>query len=151
VNDANIQISLVPADYVPGAWPLVAKYIDAAVYQTDGRYTLDDVYTLVVKHGYLLWVAIENQIIVGAVVTGFVNYPRKKALFVMFLGGDKMRAWKFKMLETLRQFAREQACDIIEASGREGWSKVLKEDGFRSLWHTFEIPLEPEEAVRSVA
>lgn len=146
----KIQISLVPEQFIDDAWARVSGYIATAVYQTDGRYTLDDAYTLVKEHGYLLWVAFGGGEMKGAVITRFAQYPRKKALHIQFLGGAEGRAWKTSMLEMLQRFARDQDCDCIEASGREGWSRVLKLDGFKPLWHTFEIPVDPAE-MRSVA
>jgi hypothetical protein len=139
-------ISLVPPDRVGDVWPLVKDYIDVAVYQTDGRYTLDDAFTLVAQHGYLLWIAFDEEKLKGAVITCFLTYPRKKVLHIMFLGGAEGRAWKDATLETLQRFAKDNECDCIEASGREGWSRVLKLDGFKPLWQTFELPVEPARA-----
>jgi hypothetical protein len=137
------QISLVPPQFLDDAWEHVKDYIEVAVEQTDGRYTIEDAYTLVKERGYLLWVALGEHEMKGAVITCFLHYPRKKALHIMFLGGAEGRAWKEAMLKMLQRFAKDQSCDIIEASGREGWSRVLKQDGFTPLWHTFELPVEP--------
>lgn len=137
------QISLVPPQYLDVAWDQVKDFIEVAVKQTDGRYEIDDAYMLVKEMGYLLWVALGENEMKGAVITCFLTYPRKKALHIMFLGGAEGRSWKEAMLKMLQRFARDQGCGVIEASGREGWSRVLKEDGFTPLWHTFELPVEP--------
>ena len=127
---------------VEEAWPYVKDFIEIAVKQTDGRYTLEDAYKMVSDQGYLLWAALGEDGIKGAIITCFLTYPRKKSLHIMFLGGTQGHDWKAQFLKTMRKFARDQGCSAIEASGREGWSRMLKADGFKPLWHTFEIPIE---------
>lgn len=143
--EENIQVSLVPKEYVNGVWPEVKDYIAAAVVQTDGRYHVDDVYSLLTENNYLLWVAFTEERMQGAVVTCFLEYPRKKALHVMFLGGVGAKKWKNETMRVLQDFARDSGCSVLETSGKfnweDSWSRVFKDDGFRPLWQTYEVPV----------
>jgi hypothetical protein len=99
---------------------------------------------MVLEQGYLLWVLIDEEgEIKGAVVTCFIEYPNKKALHIMLLGGSEGRSWKNELIDTLRAFAVDQGCDCIEASGRKGWERELKLEGAVPLWHTIEMPVKP--------
>jgi hypothetical protein len=144
-TEENIQVSLVPKEYVNGVWPEVKDYIAAAVKQTDGRYHEDDVLNLLIEHNYLLWVAFTEEKMQGAVVTCFLDYPRKKALHVMFLGGVGAKKWKNETMRVLQDFARDSDCTVLETSGKfdweDSWSRVFKDDGFRPLWQTYEVPV----------
>ena len=140
---SEVQISYVPPEHVRSVWGEVAPLLLDAVDQTDGRYTLDDTYTLVAQHNYILWIAFDGMGIKGAVVTCFLNYPGKKALHIMFLGGVEGRTWETPMLTVLQKFASDSSCHAIEASGGEAWARVLKADGFKPLWNTFELSVTP--------
>lgn len=143
VSGEGIEVSLVPKEYVAGVWPEVKDFMAAAAAQTEGRYNVDDVYDLIVEHNYLLWVAFSPTKMHGGVVTCFLNYPRKKALHVMFLGGVGAKQWKDATMLTLRKWAEDSECDVIETSGKfnweESWRQVFKDDGFTPLWQTYEI------------
>jgi len=46
------------------------------------------------------------------------------------------------MLELLQKFGKENDCNIIESYGRAGWAKVFKNDGFKSRFMFYELPVE---------
>lgn len=140
-DDIPMQISAVPAEFIPQVWEDVRPFIAESADFTNGRYEEEDAYHLVTQMGYVLWIAFNGSGIKGATITGFINYPRKKALHVMFLGGGSGWDWKDPLLVTLRRWATDNHCDCIEASGRQGWARVFKDDGFTPLWQTFELPL----------
>jgi len=141
----DIQVSLVPKEYIAGVWPEVKDYIAAAAAQTDGRYQADDVYELLMVNNYLLWVAFTAEKMHGAAVTCFLEYPGKKALHVMFLGGIGFKTWKTEIIQVLQDFARDSDCAVLETSGKfkweDSWGRIFKDDGFRPLWQTYEIPI----------
>jgi hypothetical protein len=41
----------------------------------------------------------------------------------------------------LKRFAKDMGCDSIEAYGRPGWSRILKEEGYQSKFVAFELPI----------
>ena len=139
----NIQVSLVPKEYIDSVWPDVEGYIHEAAQVTDGRYVAMDVYDLLIEYNYLLWVAFSDAKMHGAVVTCELNYPHKKALHVMFLGGVDAPKWKADMMATLKRWAKDSGCDVVEGMvpvvHAEAWKRVYKDDGFRPLWQTYEL------------
>ena len=139
----NIQVSLVPKDYVHSVWPDVEGYMVDAAKVTDGRYDADSILRLLLDYNYLLWVAFSDLKMHGAVVTCELTYPHKKALHVMFLGGVDAPKWKADMMATLKRWAKDSGCDVVEGMvplvHMEAWTRVYKDDGFRPLWQTYEL------------
>lgn len=137
-----MQVTLVPSDHVDEVWEAVAPCLERAAEYTYGRYTVDDIRDTIRDYDHDLWMAFDdNGTVFGAVVTTFKHYPRMLALDLVFVGGHEGMTWKDVMLKTLQSFAFDSKCDVIESSGRLGWSKIFKSDGYKPLWQTYELPV----------
>lgn len=137
-----MKVTLVPKEHVQELWPAVIPCMERAAEYTYGRYTVDDILDTVLEYDHDLWVAFnEDAVILGAVVTSFKHYPRMLALDLVFVGGHEGMTWKDIMLKTLQSYAFDSNCDVIESSGRLGWSKIFKSDGYKPLWQTYELPV----------
>lgn len=139
-----IHVSAIPSSHVLEVWPEVAVHLRKAVKRTRGKYEIDDVLMLLLNGHSQLWVAFEDEI-KGAVTTHFVQYPRKKYLFLHFCGGVDGMLWKDSMLNTLRTWAEANLCDGIEAFGRDGWGKIFAGDGYQPTLRGFELSLTEQE------
>lgn len=138
---SDYQVTLVPYDGIGRLWPVVEPFVAKAVTYTDGRYEALDVLHLLLNYEYHLWVAFNDGGVHGAVITRFIEYPRKRYLFLEFCGGVDGFQWKDKMLSTLREWAKDHGCDGIEASGRDGWKKIFSRDGYQPKLRNFELTL----------
>lgn len=138
---SDVHVSLVPGDHIDWVWPQVAEYIAKALKYASGKYALEDIYMLVTHYNYPLWVAFNDDGVKGAVITRFIEYPRKKYLFLEFCGGQDGFSWKAPMLSVLRSWARDNGCDGIEGAGRDAWQKVFAEDGYVPTLRHFEMPV----------
>lgn len=136
---SKYTVSLVPVEYVDQVWGTIEPYLKKALKYAVGKYEPEDVYSLVVDYGYPLWVAFDDEGIKGAVITRFVQYPRKKYLFLEFCGGRDGFSWKAPMLDVLRSWAKDNGCDGIEGAGRAGWRKVFEKDGYKPTVQQFEL------------
>ena len=136
-----IEVSLIPPQYIDACWDKIEAFIGKAAKYTYGRYTTSNIYDLVKEGDYQLWVAIDDTQFKGAVVTNIITYPQRKLLGMQFCGGDDLKLWKEPMLELLKKFGLASGCDGIESTGRPGWAKVFKEDGYKAIWVTYELPL----------
>lgn len=137
-----MQVSYVPLEYVDTYWHAVAPHLEKSVKYTYGRYTLNAIYDSIVKYNNHLWAAYEDNLVYGAVVTEVVDYPLKRVLMMHFTGGVDLPKWKDPMLSLLRSWAKENECDCIESTGRPGWAKVFKNNGYKAICTTYELPLE---------
>lgn len=136
-----MQVTLVPPEGVVPMWPKIRQHMQKAAEYTYGRYEVDDILVSITDYGHHLWVAFDDTGIHGAVVTTFKHYPRKLYLDMTFCGGDEGFTWKEPMLQMLRYWAHDNACDGIESSGRIGWARIFKGDGYKPLWQTYELPI----------
>lgn len=136
-----MHVSLVPPEYVLDVWPAVVGYVAKATKYSSGKYEPEDVLRLVTDYNYPLWIAFDDEQIKGAVITRFIEYPRKKCLFLEFCGGIDGFSWKDAMLSTLRRWAKDNGCDGIEATGRLGWKKIFESDGYKPTLQNFELAL----------
>lgn len=135
-----IKVSMVPPQMISQIWPSVEGYLAKASEYTNGRYEVQDILDTITDYGYYLWVAFDDAVIKGAVVTNIVAYPRRKVLCMQFCGGVELAQWKDPMLQILQSFAFDAGCDGIEATARPGWAKIFKNDGYKPSWQTFELP-----------
>lgn len=137
-----MQTALVPPELVNGLWPKIFPHLSKAAEYTFGRYEPEDIIEFVMSGDAHLWVALDGEDIKGVTITRFWQYPRKKCLDMVFIGGDEGFSWKDSMLSTLRSWARDSGCDVIESSGRPAFARVFKDDGYRLLWQVYELPVE---------
>jgi len=137
-----MKATLIPTNNINDIWPKVEEYLKGAADYTFGRYTVEDIYKGLFEKPQELWVAFENEIIYGVVVTEIVKYPQVQALVMHFTGGIDLPKWKDVMLELLQKYARDQQCSIIESYGRRGWANVFKNDGYKERFTFYELPVE---------
>ena len=136
----NVQASLVPTEFLDKVWPDVYGYMANVAARTHGRYEADDIKTLITDYDHQLWIAFDESKIIGAVVTCVLHYPRKSYISCPFVTGEEFSRWKKPMLELLQKWAKDNDCDGLESTARVGWSRVFKDDGYKVLWQTFELP-----------
>lgn len=136
-----MEVSLVPPDLIEGLWPRIFPHLSKAAEYTFGRYEPEDIMHYVMSGEAHLWVVLTEDDIIGITVTRFWQYPRKRCLDLVFLGGDEGFSWKEVMLETLNAWAADSGCEAIEAAARPAFARVFKDDGYRTLWQVFELPV----------
>jgi hypothetical protein len=140
VVEEKVQVSFVPKDLAVEIWPKIRGYINSATERTGGRYEPEDVLYEILDGKLLLWVALEGTDVIGVATSRFEEYPRKKVLMVPFLAGEQFSEWGDDMLSILRKWASDNGCSMLEASGRPGWARVFKDQGYKRLWDWCEVP-----------
>ena len=141
-----INISLVPVDEVRNIWENVSRHVKKATDYTYGRYREIDVLHECLMGKFNLWVVYrekeeEEVDYIGAAVTEVLQYPRKKALSVVFLSGDDFSEWMPEIDQKFVDFAKVLGCDFVEACGRAGWERKVKKLGWVKKFTIIERPL----------
>ena len=137
-----MEVSLVPPEFVEGLWSRIFPHLSRASEYTFGRYEPEDIFEVVVNGDAHLWIVInDEEEIIGITVTRFWQYPRKKCLDMVFIAGDEGFSWKDPMLKVLQHWAYDNGCEVIESSGRPGFSRAFKDDGYKLLWQVYELPV----------
>lgn len=127
--------SCVPTDMTDEAWPACRHLIAEALEYTQG-FTPEDVRVRILNGLSQLWVVEKDMQIVACAVTEVANYPRAKSLLVWLLCGVNFEQWK-ECVAQLEMFARAHGCSTIEAVGRRGFEKMVRDLGFTSPRATF--------------
>lgn len=134
-----MKTSLVPTALLPTCLEEILPHLERAADTTSGRYEVEDIIGEIYQGQQQLWVPIaEDGSIPGIVTTRVVQYPRRTMMLGVFCAGDRLSEWMNPMLEMLHKFAKDNGCDGFEMSGRKGWERVLKPDGWKPAFTVYE-------------
>ena len=134
----NCRVALIFPEDIDVVWPHVKDHIARSAARAEGELTPDDFFAFLVDGQMHLWVAIENKNIIAAMVTQVIVYPRKKVLRIVAIGGEGMERW-WQFFPTLEDFAMSLDCTSLEAWGRKGWTKILKDWKSSYIVYTYDL------------
>jgi len=100
-------------------------WIEAALEYGGGTHYYEDVVESIVSGKMQLWPAKDS-----CLVTEITVFPRKKVLHVFLGGGDLDEI--IGMHSSVVQWAKAQGCESLTMTGRKGWAKPLKDNGWES-------------------
>jgi len=106
-------------------------WIESALEYGGGTHYYEDIAEAIVAGKMQLWPAKDS-----CLVTEITVFPRKKVLHVFLGGGDLEEI--IGMHESVVQWAIEQGCESLTMTGRKGWLKALKDDGWKSQLTLYE-------------
>lgn len=134
-----MRICYVQGSRVAEVWHLVEPILKRATDASGGRYTVADLAKKIDTGEIQLWIVIDerNQII-AANTTTFTQYPQLRATTGLYIAGDRLPDWKDDMVNVVEKVARNTESRIIEFVGRPGWGPVLKPNGFKLSFCTYE-------------
>jgi len=110
--------------------------IEAAIPQLHGTHDYDDLVAMVMVGRLKLW-AFENSFALSEVIA----YPKQKHYHV-FLAGGRLDDFVKATPQVLRE-ARQLGCARITETGRLGFLRKLKNVGFKEMYHTMGLEIEP--------
>lgn len=131
----------VPADEIDRYWPLVSSFVDRVTDHMRGEFWPEDFRRMCRDNSMQLWVIVEGDAIVGAVTTEVIDYPRKRALRVVTVGGEGWSNWGPELSQAMDQFAEKVKASEIEACGRRGWERKLPALGYAPVYVTYCKPV----------
>jgi hypothetical protein len=137
----SIEIVGLRKDQVRAMWGVIEPVVTPAIMLNSGRMTVADVGDLAASGRGKLWLAKEDGEILGVVLGFPVQYPRRKALCIPFIAGSCRERWQDQMMETIERGARHIGCDLIEGTGRRGFTRVLP--GYSVSGVSYEKDLRP--------
>jgi hypothetical protein len=121
---ADTTLVQVPIKDVMYLMPDIGPMLEPAIDRSDGRWTLYDVLALILQGQMHLWIAHDNEKVIAAMVTRFVDYPRLRSLGLMFIGGSMRKMWLGHEDEVI-EWARANNCTQMEGYARKGWLRIL--------------------------
>ena len=120
------EVSIVCIKDVPSLWEEVYPIIDRCQRYANGELETQDYLQMILDGSIQLWVASDKEKIFAAMLTEFIAYPRKKVLRIIAIAGNRMESW-MEFFPALEAAALKVGCTGLEAQGRKGWLRVLKD------------------------
>ena len=120
----RVEVRLPPIEEVAEKWHLIAPMLRTATRRT-GCYEPIDLLQMAMRGQVGIWICEVAGTVRAAIVTQIEQYPRKRVLEVMFLGGSDLRDWLDDAMDVLIAHAQQTGCDHLATLGRPGWARVL--------------------------
>ena len=137
-----MKVSLVPQEAIGSVWKDVDGILKRAVDTVKDKSEVIDILTGVYEGMYALWVVInEDDKIIAAFTTRLIQYPRRRALALDWVGGTQMKEWEDQLIDTMKRYGNELGCSHLEGYGRKGWGRALKKYGFYPEYIAYRMEL----------
>ena len=137
-----MRVSLVPKEAVGSVWKDVDEILKRAVDTVKDKSEVIDILTGVYEGMYALWVVMnEDDKIIAAFTTRLIQYPRRRALALDWVGGTQMKEWEDQLIDTMKRYGNELGCSHLEGYGRKGWGRALKKYGFYPEYIAYRMEL----------
>ena len=130
MDDVNCR--LIRPDHIDDIWTDVEPHLERCVPHSEGELETEDFHQLLANGEMQLWLAMEDEEILAAMVSQIVSYPRKRILRIIAIGGGEMDRWH-PFLPALEEWALENGATALECWGRKGWLRVL--DDWKCSYH----------------
>tara|TARA_B100000035_G_C20589102_1_gene374490 strand:- start:49 stop:462 length:414 start_codon:yes stop_codon:yes gene_type:complete len=137
-----LRVSLVPQEAIGSVWKDVDGILKRAVDTVKDKSEVIDILTGVYEGMYALWVVMnEDDKIIAAFTTRLIQYPRRRALALDWVGGTQMKEWEDQLIDTMKRYGNELGCSHLEGYGRKGWGRALKKYGFYPEYIAYRMEL----------
>ncbi len=139
---SDFNLTPVPIQYLDATWNDVSPLLRKAALRSDGRWSIEAIRDEVYKGLQQLWIAYNHEErIVNAFTTSVGNYPNRKVLSYMFMGGEELMEHLDIIDKAVCEFAKLSGCDAIEIIGRIGFKKPGAKVGFNHIgsWFTKDL------------
>ena len=119
-------VPLTPNE-VPHVWDKVKPLINKALKHSMGEQTPHDILIKLIKQENILFIGVEAQEIMLALVGEIIIYPQKRVFHITTWStktGHDYEQW-MQHWDVIEDFARLQGCTLISAWTRKGLAKKL--------------------------
>jgi|TARA_R100001086_G_C11769559_1_gene240511 hypothetical protein len=124
--------------YIDVLWPHAEPLLEKAIRRTIGEVGLEDVKGWLKTDRQQLWLILdeEEQEIIVAFTTEIYVYPNHKHLRGHLWGAKRntMKKWMDIWSEPVERFCKENGISHIETAGRDGWTRALRNKGYKKYY-----------------
>ena len=138
VESNQLDIDLVPTNYLQVVWPKVSHMIDSAMKHAKGEINTDQIKVYLATGEYQLLVFLEGKTIIAAVVIEWINYPNARVMFINAMGGKTNKTCADKMFE----WAKQNGATSVRGAAHESVARLWKmKFGFETIYYLVEKKL----------
>ena len=132
----------MPKEAVGSVWKDVDEILKRAVDTVKDKSEVIDILAGVYEDMYALWVVMnDDDKVIAAFTTRLIQYPRRRALALDWVGGTQMKEWEDQLIDTMKRYGNELGCSHLEGYGRKGWGRALKKYGFYPEYIAYRMEL----------
>jgi len=134
-----MNIQLIPLSLVHQTWPMVERFLEDGLKHAEDDYKIDQVRAEVARGSWMLVVAVEEDVIKGAMTINIYNAPNHRVAFITSTGGRFIiNKDTFAQLCVL---VKSFGATKIKGVGRDSVVRLLASVGMRKRYTTFEADL----------
>ena len=132
-----IHVAYIEPVKASDAWAVLEPMLAKALTHAHGELATKDVLVMIQEHKAQMWLVLrEPNVWLGCALTEIVTYPRLKSVRIIALAGKEFTSWMMLMHQTLVRFGQSEGAVRIEAFGRKGWVRMLRELGYEEAYVT---------------
>lgn len=125
----SATLACVDPAQVERFWPLAERFI-ASAYKHNHQSVPDELLTELRERRKLLWLAVDDNMLIGAIVTGIYDTIGGRTLKMLECGGESMPRW-LHLHREIEDYAKAEGCGRVLIEGRLGWARKL--EGYRPV------------------
>ena len=135
----TLNVQLVPLSLVHQTWPAVEKFLNDGLKYAEDDFTIEQVKVYVTKGEWMLLVAVDGDVIHGAMTVNIYNMPNHRIAFITSTGGRFIiNKDTFAQLCAL---AKSFGATKIQGVGRDSVVRLLEGVGMKKRYTLFEAKL----------
>ena len=139
-----IGVVQIPKTDIKTVWNLVEDSITKALAYSGHHFNTSDVNDACLSGDNQLWLVWDDDTeekLKGVVVTRIIIRPNSKVANIFICTGKQRKLWQDR-LHDIEKWAKENKCTHFETYARPGWSKLLKQKGYKITHYLLEKKLE---------
>lgn len=135
---------IIPKEFIHLAWDHAAPLIQRALDHAKDEILLEDVRERLEEGKYILFMVVEEEKPLAAVVMEIRQFLRKEIVSITLAGGERMNEWFEGIAEAAEDLAREHGATAVYITGRRGWVRQMMPLGYSEYFTTIGKELEVE-------
>jgi len=132
-GDALSVLEGVPYGKIESVWRDIEPLVRSVTDKSLGNYTPEDIYVSLIERDMQLWVSRNDGKIEAICVTRIDVAPNIKTCAIPIIAGSNREHW-LDFVDTISAWAKSQGCQALDGFFRDGWKRVLKDQGWSLGW-----------------
>lgn len=125
----GIELTMIGSHDAPNIWPLVLPLIREFEHRLLPYAKISQIYQLIMQDKMQLMVGHRGSTIFAAGVSEVLSYPNVKVGRLVGVAGAPLED-VVDLMPLYEKWAEGEDCELVEVSGRRGWTRALKDSGF---------------------
>lgn len=130
---AATSLAYVPIADIEEWWPRIEPILRRATDRTESDLTTAELHARARAGNVILWVAIDDGLIVAAMATTEIVVRGERTAFILAMSGTGEGKWIEPLLADLERIALASGIKRIRLCGRKGWARALPDYRITSI------------------